>query len=685
MTIKVAVDVGGTFTDLFFQSNGIPTSWVYKTPSTPSNPAKAILTGIQEGLSKYGFSLADLSEVTHGTTVATNTLLQRSGARVALVTTEGFKDLLEIGRQTRPYNYDMHSDFPPPLVPRHLRFEAHERLSWNGNVATSLTEEEITRIVKSVRAANVNAVAICLLFSFRNPEHERRLAEALVERIPDLCISMSCEVRPEIREYERFSTTILNSYLQPGLSAYLDYLQNCIAAESPDCKILISQSSGGLMPIDTAHRFPVRTALSGPAAGVTGAIETCRVAGHNRLITFDMGGTSADVSLIRDLIPNLSFQGEIGGFPVRLPMVDVSTVGAGGGSIAWFDVDELMKVGPKSAGAEPGPACYGRGGMEPTVTDANAVLGRLSVKLLSGRMSLELGAARNALRPIAERLDVSIETAALGILRIVTANMVRAIRGISVERGVDPREFTLVAFGGAGPLHARDVVIQLGISKIMIPMHPGILCAIGLHTASVKEDFVQTITLPLQAPDAQMRTDETTSALLSSIGTWLKEQEADSSQWDITLTADMRYVGQNFEVPVPLAAISEPAHNINISLETLQANFYQEHERLYGFHTESDPVEIVNIRAIASIERQATTNGETSVVDGLQAIDQTEIWFDEHAPVNAPVYQRENLFPGLSMTGPALIQQLDTTIPLYPNDKLTVDNSGNLIIEVNHG
>ncbi len=446
MAWVIGVDVGGTFTDFYALDDQAGTFVVHKTPSTPDNPARAIVDGLNALCAQHDIDATAIQRLSHGTTVATNTLLQRRGAAVALITTQGFRDLLEIGRQIRPHMFSLQEDYPTPLVPRERRYEVAERMLADGKVLRPLDPASLQEALARVRASGAQACAVCLLFAFVNPEHEHAIAKAL-EAIPDLYISLSSAVQPEFREYERLSTTVLNAYLQPIIADYLRDLANQLATRLPQATLGINQSSGGLMSFDRARQFPIRTALSGPAAGAVGAIDSARLAATPNVITLDMGGTSADVALVQGYQTGTSYNREVGGFPVRLPMVDIHTVGAGGGSIAWFDRDELLKVGPLIAGAAPGPACYRLGGEQPTVTDANLFLGRLSPGgLLGGAMPLDADAAQAVLEPVAERLRFSCERAAHGILGLVVSNMVRAIRAISVERGYDPRQFALMPF-----------------------------------------------------------------------------------------------------------------------------------------------------------------------------------------------------------------------------------------------
>ena len=520
MTWTIGVDVGGTFTDFYAADETSGTIYVDKTPSTPANPAQAILDGLTRLCEKHQIEFASIDRLSHGTTVGTNALIQRKGSRVALVTTEGFRDLLEIGRQTRPHMFDLQMDHPAPLVEREHRIELSERVDAEGEVIKSANTDQINAVVDAVLDSGAEACAIGFLFSFRNSSHEEQVAQAIGQRAPHIALSLSSEVQPEFREYERLSTTVLNAYLQPVIGQYLQTLETGVTEFAPAITLGINQSSGGLMSPARARKFPVRTALSGPAAGAIGAAFIARQTNRENVITLDMGGTSADVALIRNFEVDLAFDRDVAGFPIRMPCVDVETVGAGGGSIAWVDRDELVKVGPISAGADPGPACYGSGGDQPTVTDANLVLGRLSPRgLLDGDMGLDVALARQAFEPLSKRLNFTTERTAHGVLGIVVANMVRTIRTISVERGHDPRDFVLMPFGGAGPLHARDVALSLGIREMIVPAAPGIVCAQGLLVSDLKEDFVVSQRFELN--------DAGTAALADA----LSELNRRASQW----------------------------------------------------------------------------------------------------------------------------------------------------------
>ncbi len=681
----IGIDVGGTFTDFHALDTASGAVRLFKHPSTPADPAAAILDGLRAMMAAHGVEAAGIGRIAHGTTVATNALIQRRGGAVALITTAGFRDLLEIGRQTRPHMYDLQTDRPPPLAPRERRFEVEERMTAEGAAIAPLTDEAIEAAVEAAIASGADACAVCLLFSHVDDSHERRIGGAFARRDGAVHVSLSAEIQPEFREYERFSTAVLNAYLQPVMDRYLATLESGLARRVPAAPVGIYQSSGGLMSVGRARRFPVRTALSGPAAGVVGAVDAARAADRPDVITLDMGGTSADVALIRGYDAGVGFDREVAGFPVRLPMVDIETVGAGGGSIAWFDRDGLLKVGPASAGADPGPACYGRGGGEPTVTDANLLLGRLSPEgLIGGRMRLDADAARAAFAPAAQRLGFSVERAALGVLGIVAANMMRAIRAVSVERGLDPRGYALMAFGGAGPLHAGEVARSLGIPEIVVPPAPGILCARGLIVSDLKEDFVRTVRVPVAAAglDAARRAlDE----LAGRAAAWFAAEGAAPAAGRLAVTLDMRYVGQNYELAVPQGETAGDGRPVLAAAPELRAAFFEAHERRYGFHDPAGEVELVNVRLsagarLADPDRPSPTPAAASAP---RAASRRAVRFAADAPVRAPVYDRATLAPGHRLTGPAIVEQLDATTVLHPGDRLRVDGAGNLLIEVN--
>ncbi|MEO1191855.1 MAG: hydantoinase/oxoprolinase family protein [Pseudomonadota bacterium] len=676
---SVGIDTGGTFTDVYAVDLAGGATLCAKTPSTPDDPSRAILKGLQILADDLGVDLSHLLRLAHGTTVGTNALIQRTGGRVGLLVTRGFVDLPAIGRQTRPRIFDLQTDAPPPLAGPELRFEITERVLADGSVLRPLAMEEVPALAEAIRASGAEALSICLLFSFLNPNHEQRLREALSAELPDLRISLSSEVQPEFREYERLNTTLINGYLQSVMEGYIDRLDSGVEALAPQAGLGINQSSGGLMTASLARSFPVRTALSGPAAGAVGAAYVARQVGRQNVLTVDVGGTSADVALIVDYRPGIAREREVAGFPIRLPMVDIETIGAGGGSIAWFDIDGLLKVGPRSAGAHPGPACYGEGGTEATVSDANLVLGRLGGDLANGGLNLRPDLARDAIAPLAQRLDCKVEEAALSILQIVVSNMVRVLRSISVERGHDPTSFALMPFGGAGPLHARDIAVELGIGEIIVPAAPGIVCAQGLLVADRREDFSATRRL-LLAAENKTALDEALAGLDGAAEAWLSEAEAAPEACRKELVVEARYEGQNFELQVPAGRFGQGAAAAFPEIETFRTAFLDEHRKAYGYANPEAPVEVINLRLTAFVAGLDLTVAKDEPADGHGRTAERQVWFDASGPITTRIYHRGDLAAEQRIPGPAIIEQLDTTIPIYPGDVGVLDHHGNLII-----
>ncbi len=680
--VIVGVDVGGTFTDLMIVRRDPPAALLWKCPSSNAEPDRAIVRGLAEALAQFGLSPSDVTRFAHGTTVGTNALIERRCGTVAVATTEGFRDLLEIGRQTRPRIYDLHLDNPPPLVPRELRFEVAERMRADGTVHRALDEASVTRTAKTIAASDVDCVVVCFLHSHAHPEHERRAAELIRAAVdPEIDVICSSTVHPEFREYERFSTAVLNGALLTVMREYLTRLGAGIAGLGVKAETLVSQSAGGLFALSDAARLPIRTALSGPAAGVLGAAFRARAAAIPDIITMDVGGTSTDVSLVSGGEPARNAGRTLAGFPLRLPTIDVNAVGAGGGSIAWIDRDGLLKVGPRSAGAEPGPICYARGGKDITVTDANVVLGRLrGDALLGGRMKIDSDLSRRAIEKLATELELSPLETALGIVRVTSANMVRAIRTISVERGHRPGDFALFAFGGAGPLHASDVARELEMDLIVVPPRPGLLCAEGLLFSDLTADFVATLTLPLA--DASL--DTLTSArsdLSARAATWFAAGKVAADRREMRWSYDLRYVGQNFE----LAVAQTGAALDGAAFGDLASRFHRLHEQNYGFAFEREPIEIVNVRLTAIGRLDPPTLEEAEDKAPATPVGTRDTVFREPKPIPTPIYRREDLARGQRIAGPAIVEQLDTTTIVFPDETLAVDRHGNLLITRRNG
>jgi N-methylhydantoinase A len=660
--LLAGVDTGGTFTDIVLLQDG--KLKVFKVLSTPDDPSRAILSGLGQ-LN----AMRDLHVLVHGSTVATNAVLERKGVRTALITTAGFRDVLEIGRQTRPKLYDLRVQKVPPLVPRSRRLEVAERLNERGEVLIPLDEVSLQNALAALQKQDVDAVAISLLFSFVNPAHEQRVAEAV--RATGRYVSASCEVLPEFREYERTSTVVLNAYIGPLIDRYLERLEQ----ELPTHALLrIMQSNGGSISSMMARREAARTLLSGPAAGVVGAAFVARASNFSQIITLDIGGTSTDVALVDDTMTETT-EGKIGGYPTKLPMIDIHTVGAGGGSMAWFDLGGALRVGPASMGADPGPAAYGRGGDEATVTDAHVVLGRLIPDaFLGGAMYLDVEEATSVIDKIAHRLGTSLEEAALGIIRIVNANMEAAIRVISVERGGDPRNFTLVAFGGAGPLHACELAAALRIPRVLIPATPGVLSALGMLIADILKDYVRTV---------MVLTEEAQDVVASALDELESQGRADLLHEDvppekivIERYLDLRYKGQSYELTIPFDGDLTRAAN----------DFHAAHERRYGYCDPNERVQVVNVRLKARGLATAPVLEQQEMVRGACAepVMRRKVTFaelEQPATHEVPVYERSALLPGYTFTGPAIITQYDTTTVVPPGWHGHVDAVSNLIIE----
>jgi N-methylhydantoinase A len=663
--LRVAIDTGGTFTDCVALADG--KLKVLKLFSTPTDPSQAVLDGMKR-IGESQASAGQALDVRHGTTVGTNTMLERTGARVAFVTTEGFEDTIAIGRQTRSRLYDWFAPVPVCIVPRELRFGVPERVSAEGEILLRPSEEELAELVERVRVSEAEAVAISLLFAFANPETEQRVEAAL--QILGVPVSAAHRILPEFREYERASTTVVNAYLAPRMEHYLGRLEQRVTGELVGRQVDVMQSSGGIIPARVAALEPVRTVLSGPAGGVVGACRVAIRAGFDRIIGFDMGGTSTDVFLANEAArgARLTRESVVAGVPIGVPMLDIYTAGAGGGSIARFDAGGMLRVGPESAGAEPGPICFGRGS-RPTVTDANFMLGRLDPEsFLGGGVQLD----RERTERLINEQKGTLATAkqfAEGILRVVESEMEKAIRVISIERGHDPREFTLVAFGGGGPLHACSLARALRIPKVLIPGSPGALSAVGILLADTLRDYSRTVMLPSNA----VKGLRDLFAELEERGK--TEFAAEGLQGVVELSVDLRYRGQGYELNVPLNEQSPQA-----SIEA----FHQQHKQSYGFCDAERPVEIVNLRLrlIAEGEPYAPMRQEPVPGDGHAACyAEREVFFDGRM-INSRFYRRDGLSAGDVICGPAMITEFTAATVLPPGDNAQVDGFGNLVISI---
>jgi N-methylhydantoinase A len=678
----MGVDSGGTFTDVCLFEDDSGRIEVWKVSSTPDDPSRGIAQGVEEGSARVGIAADDISYFGHGTTVGTNALIQHRGVKTGLITTDGFRDLLEIGRQKRPDLYDMQADKPAVLVARDLRLEIPERVRHDGSVETRLDETALREAVRVLRDAGVQAIAVCFLYGFVRPEHEAIAHRIIGEEFPAAFACTGYEVAPEFREYERMSTAVVNAYLGPVMQGYIRRLADRLAALGLRVAPHLTQSNGGVIGFEQAARLPVRTVLSGPSTGVVAAQAVGRMAGLPDLITFDMGGTSTDVALLAGGVCRLASEAVVHGYPIKAPMLDIHTVGAGGGSLAYVDSGGLLKVGPRSAGAFPGPVCYGHGATEPAVTDANVVLQTLNpTHLLAGRMAVRQDLAKQAIGKLADLLGIGLMETAQGIISVVTANMARAIRVISVQRGHDPRDYTLAAFGGAGPLHAARLARELDIGRILVPRTPGILCAMGLLLTDLRADFASTRLLTL-ADAARPAVTDAFAALLDRAEAWFADEAIAPADRRVTRTVDMRYAGQNYELPVAV-----PEGPIRAAtLDALAEGFADQHRRSYGFVADSEPVQLVTFRIEATgLVRKAQFQPQPD--QGREAGDaiiaRRCVWLPEAGGfVSCPVYDRDRLRAGNRFAGPAIVEQMDTTTVVLPGMVARVEPYLNLILEV---
>ena len=679
MRYAVAIDTGGTFTDVTLFDRDEGRMWTAKTPSTPENPSTGFMNGIATALEQAALSPVDLAQVFHGTTVATNLVLEGKGATVGLLTTAGFKHVLAIGRQDIPRRANLFAWIKPerPVPPERI-LEIPERLDIDGNTLVELDTTAVRAAARRFRERGVNAVAICFLNSFVDPCHEARAGEIVREEHPEALVSISSDVLRVFREYERSIATVLNVYVMPAVSHYVGQLAERLESEGANAPLLIMKSNGGVVGAGEVERVPAHTALSGPAAGVVGARFVGAAAGYQDVIGIDIGGTSADICLIKNGQYELTNNGRVGDWPLSFPMLDINTVGTGGGSIAGISDIGALTVGPRSAGATPGPACYGRGGEEPTVTDAHLTLGHLPPYLLGGTMTLDVDAARNAIeRKVAQPLGLSVEEAARGILSIGDNDMVGAIRVISVERGHDPRDFALIPFGGAGPLHGGSLAKLLSAKTVIIPPSPGVLSAMGLLVSQFRADYARTC---LEGPPDydHARMAQTFDELETEATAWFDRERVPATARQLTRSASLRYRHQGFELTLPWEGES-------VTPETTQATlqaFHALHERLYTFAQHDTPVEIVTLQVTAEGSLPQPRPTEIPAGGSLEVaqIDRLPIHFVEGTQT-VPVYDRTKLSAGVTLSGPALVVQLDSTSLINPEQRATCDRFGNLILE----
>lgn len=681
---RVTVDTGGTFSDFVYLDEATGEVSITKVASTPDDPSRAILQGIGALLGK-GVAAADIGFFCHGTTVGTNALLEGKGVKTGLLITEGFRGIYEVAEQARPYGpaiFDVLYDKPAMLVPASLTGEVAERVDFKGTVLKPLDEKVLRQTLLALHARGIESLAVCLLFSFLHPAHERRVSEIASEVAPGLSISLSSEVLPQIREYYRLSTTVINAYLQPILARYIAQLDRRLSeAGIATRQKYIMQSNGGMSTFDAAARRAVTTVLSGPAGGVTAGVYACRMTGLRNIITFDMGGTSCDVALIKDGEPELASRGKIEGRDLAVPMMDINTVSAGGGTIARVDRFGALEVGPHSAGAVPGPACYGRGGTEATITDCNLALGLLSAdNFLGGRMQLDTAKARQGIeKRIAGPLGMDVAAAAEGIIRIIDVKMEEAIKAISTMRGHDLREFHLLAFGGAGPLHAGRIARDLGMAGIVVPLYPGVYSAIGLLMSDVKHDYVQSRLSQLKglAPaDVNAMFDR----LAAQARQELHDDGFAKDRIKVRRALDMRYAGQGYEMTLPI----DDGLLAGADLASLRHRFDAQHKAMFGHSAPEEPVEIVSYRVrgiglVPTVDMPRFQRSGATLEQALREI--RRVRFDG-VELDCPVYQRETIDVGAMIAGPAILDQFDATTVLCPGQLARVDEYKNLIATI---
>lgn len=680
MGYSLGIDTGGTHTDLILLDRDRGQIWTAKVPTTVDDPLQGILHGIDRVLEASSGKLAAVDELIYGTTLVTNMLVQHQGVVTGLITTKGFRDVLEIGRAYRSSDiYDIQMELPPPLVSRELRMEVSERMDFRGQVLQPLDEQQCRAVVQALKAQGVGTIAVCLLHSYVNPDHERQVKQIIAQEHPEAYVSVSSEISPVFREYERTSTTVVNAYVTPRMIEHLDDFETQVQAKGLGGWLYTMQANRGRSSFAAARDCPVNVTNSGPVAGAIAGAHVARAAGFANAMTLDMGGTSCDVALIENGELKMAAESMVEGYPVQLPTVDLKIVGAGGGSIAWLDSGGGLRVGPRSAGAVPGPACYGAGGSEPTVTDANLITGRLSADyFLGGELPLDARSAQQAIESrVAEPLAMDTPQAALGILQVANAKMIRALRRVSVERGYDPHDFVLIAFGGAGPLHAAKLAEELEIPTVIVPAFPGNTSAMGLVLADLRYDYVTSQVQYLDEVDPELW-ERTFRELEAQAHQQLSAEGVPNELQVLHRSCDLRYFGQAHELNLVLD--DDGAAN-QAQLQRIGRGFHNEHRRVHGHAMEGDPVEIVNYRVSAvgnspKPEFSARVNGNRQAAKGVRPV------LFESGQVDCPVLERRYLKPGELVPGPAVIEQTGSTTLLAPHQNARVDGQGNLIIAI---
>ncbi|MFL6796200.1 MAG: hydantoinase/oxoprolinase family protein [Xanthobacteraceae bacterium] len=672
---RIGIDVGGTFTDATLIDASTGRLYAAKAFTTPADRSRGVIDAIRAVIAQARVEGEQVADVVHGSTTGTNALIERNGARTGLLVTAGFRDILEIGRVMRPMAgiYDMSLDRPAPLVPRRLCLEARERIGSRGEVLITLDEASVREAGEAFAQMDVEAVAICFLFSFLNPEHERRAAAILVEMLPGVAVCASHVISPEHREYERASTTVMNGYLTPVMNSYFDRLKPRIDGLLGSPRLFIIQANGGAITVENAKQRAVATVNSGPAGGVVAAAWYGREHGRDRIVSVDMGGTSFDIGLVENGISQVTTEGNFQGLPVKLPIIDLHIIGAGGGSIARIDTGGALEVGPRSAGAEPGPACYGRGGVEPTVTDANLVLGRLDPNVFQGgRITLDVEAARVAVKKIGDPLRLSVEEAALGIIKVVNANMVKGIGATTVQRGIDVREFALLSFGGAGGVHALDIADALDMAEVIVPPLPGVFSALGLLAADVRHDFVTALSGVTSTSADPAAIEMSFCDMEAEARRVLAAEGFSGPAVKLVRSADLRVVGQTYDLTVPLPQ-APPLTPQGIA--ALIASFAELYRQRYAFFFEGEPIELVNLRLIARGVNEAIVLPKLEPGDADAAaarIGRRPVYFENCGFVATDVYQRDRLRPGMVLAGPAIVEEPTSATLIIPSKAASV-------------
>ena len=678
MSNRLGVDVGGTFTDLVLYNEQNGELHLWKTPSTPQDQSIGIIAGISELVAASKIAPTEINTLSHGTTVSTNILLENKGAKVGLLATKDFEQVLHLARSQTPNPLTgwMVMEKPDPLAGLELTRGVIERVSAQGNVITPLDENRARQMIQELIDAGAESITVCLLHSYANPDHERRIRAIIEEVDKDISISLSSDILPEAQEYERTLITVMNAYIGPSMSNYLASFEDNLKAVQISPHIKIARSDGGLMSVQKASSLPVHTIFSGPAGGVSGAAHLAKLAGYENALSFDMGGTSTDVSLIQDGVPFISRQVNLGNYPINMPAVEVNSVGAGGGSIAQVSMMGALRIGPESAGATPGPACYGKGGEEPTITDANLLLGRLPSHLLDGKMDLDLKAAEEAVGKIARKLEVDLYKAAQGMLDIVNENLFGELRLVSVKKGLDPKKIALIAFGGAGPMHGNAMGILADCYPVIVPPTPGVLSALGFLFSDLKNEFTQTYARNIEDANGS-QLEEIYGHLGREARDWLSEEGIDKDRQELSYQADVRYFRQGYEFTLQV----NPETMRNGGLDDLEARFASAHEKLYGFRLDR-PIELVNLRAVGSSQEEIARlpSFELESPNSSHAIlEQKQVYFS-NGFVNTNVFDRKLLRAGNHLAGPAIVTQADSTTVIHPDHIAIVDQYLNIMI-----